>query len=226
MRSASRFAGTLGSLLVAATVWSTGASAGDETPPEILDEIRVTARQSETVVQEAPIAVSVMSGEDFERAYIVKLDNFTGYVPSLVVAKNDGAGRVVAIRGVGWETAQNLATQPGVLTYVDGVYLANPLALGLSLLDEVERIEVFRGPQGTEFGQSATGGAINIVTRPPDFSAAGGSVLLRVGDPTLLDLGVAANVPLAERLALRVSGHRLDRDSRPLDPGLGFPAEL
>ena len=66
-----------------------------------------------------------MSGEDFERSNITRLDNFNAYVPGLSVTKNDGAGRVVSIRGVGWETAQNLSTQPSVLLYMDGIYIAS-----------------------------------------------------------------------------------------------------
>ena len=70
-----------------------------------LEEITVTARKTEVALQDAAIAVSVTSGEDFDRSNILKLDNFNGYTPGLVVAKNDGAGRVVSIRGIGWETA-------------------------------------------------------------------------------------------------------------------------
>ncbi len=174
-----------------------------ETPAErVLAEITVTARRQETELQAAPVAVSVVSGTDVERSGVVKLDDFNGYAPALMVTKNDGAGRVVSVRGVGWETAQNLSTQPGVLVYVDGVYLANPLALGLDLLD-LERIEVFRGPQGVEFGQSATGGAIHLVTRRPGFGGAGGELALRIGTHGLLEGVVAVNLPVDERAALR-----------------------
>ena len=135
-----------------------GAALGPAPQAILEEEILVRARKREVALQEAPVAVSVLSGGDFDKSGIVRLDNLNGYLPGLVVAKNDGAGRIAAIRGIGWETAQNLATQPSVLTYIDGVYLANPLALGLDL-GELERVEVFRGPQGTEFGQGTTGGA-------------------------------------------------------------------
>jgi len=142
---------------------------------EVLETITVTARKREVDLQEAPVAITAVDGEDFAQANIVRLDNFNGFAPGLVIAKNDGAGRVVSIRGVGWETAQNLSTQPSVLVYLDGVYVANPLALGLDL-GEIERIEVLRGPQGTEFGQGTTGGAINIITKKPSFGGPEGSL--------------------------------------------------
>ncbi len=133
-------------------------SVAAESATFVIEEITVTARKREVNLQDAPIAVTAVSGKDFDRSNVVKLDNFNGYSPGLVVAKNDGAGRVVSIRGIGWETAQNLTSLPSVLAYVDGIYLANPLSMGLDL-GELERVEVFRGPQGTEFGQGTTGGA-------------------------------------------------------------------
>ena len=176
-----------------------------------LEEILITARRQEVALQQAPMAVSVLSGEDFDKSNILKLDNFNGYVPGLVIAKNDGAGRIAAIRGIGWETAQNLASQPSVLTYIDGVYLANPLAMGLDL-GELERIEVFRGPQGTEFGQGTTGGAINLVTRKPRLGERFGELELGYGAYDAFRGRAALNLPLAETLALRVSVQRYRRD--------------
>ena len=176
-----------------------------------LEELVVTARKREVSLQEAPVAISVLSGEDFDKSNIVRLDNFNGYVPGLVVAKNDGAGRVVTIRGIGWETAQNLATQPSVLTYIDGVYLANPLAMGLDL-GELERVEVLRGPQGTEFGQGATGGAINIVTRKPLFDGLDGAVELSYGNYDNVRARASINIPLADTWALRAALQKYQRD--------------
>ena len=177
----------------------------------ILEEIVVSARKREVSLQDAPIAVSVLSGADFDKSNVVRLDNFNGYVPGLVVAKNDGAGRVVTIRGIGWETAQNLTTQPSVLTYIDGIYLANPLAMGLDLGD-LERVEVFRGPQGTEFGQGTTGGSINIVTKKPHFDNLEGSVELNYGTYDNIRGRASINVPLSDTWAFRAAVQKYERD--------------
>ena len=176
-----------------------------------LEEIVVTARKREVALQEAPIAVSVLSGADFDKSNVVKLDNFNGYVPGLTVAKNDGAGRVVTIRGIGWETAQNLGSQPSVLTYIDGIYLANPLAMGLDLGD-LERVEVFRGPQGTEFGQGTTGGSINLVTKKPHFDKLDGSFEVSYGSYDNIRGRASMNVPLSDTWAFRASVQKYKRD--------------
>ncbi len=177
----------------------------------VLEEVTVTAKKTEVKLQDAAIAVSVTSGSDFDASNIMKLDNFNGYVPGLVVAKNDGAGRVVTIRGVGWETAQNLASQPSVLSYVDGIYLANPLSMGLDL-GEVERVEVFRGPQGTEFGQGTTGGAINLVSKRPVLNETSGYVDIGFGNYSTINARGAVNIPIGENAALRASVQRHRHD--------------
>lgn len=187
------------------------AAVAQESDVIVLDEITVTAQRRQVDIQDAALAVSVLSGEDFDRSNVVKLDNFNGYVPGLTIAKNDGAGRVVSIRGIGWETAQNLSTQPSVLVYVDGVYIANPLAMGTDLGD-IERVEVFRGPQGFEFGQGTTGGAINIIMKKPQFDAFAGDVSVGFGTDSTIHARGSLNIPLGDNAAIRASIQKYERD--------------
>lgn len=198
-------------LAAALTIALPPASSMAQNDEKSLDEITVTAQRRQMDIQEAALAVSVFSGQDFDRSNITRLDNFNGYIPGLVVAKNDGAGRVVSIRGVGWETAQNLSTQPSVLMYVDGIYMANPLAMATDLGD-IERIEVFRGPQGMEFGQGTTGGAINLVTIKPNFDRLSGKVEFTAGTYSLLKVRAALNLPLSDQLAIRASVQTYSHD--------------
>lgn len=197
--------------------YAEGSDTGDsEAEAEILDdlvleEITVTARKRAVEIQDAPVAISAVDGEILEYAAITKLDDFNGYVPGLTISKNDGAGRVVSIRGVGWETAQNLSTQPSVLIYLDGVYLANPLAMGLDF-GELERIEVLRGPQGTEFGQGTTGGAINLITKKPQMERIGGALELQGGTYGLVQGRGNLNLSRSERFALFGSVGTRQRD--------------
>jgi iron complex outermembrane receptor protein len=71
------------------------------------------------------------------------------------------------IRGVG-EIAGGPNDEPSVATYVDGVYIASPSAAATLSFNNIDRIEVLKGPQGTLFGRNATGGVIQIVTRDPN----------------------------------------------------------
>ncbi len=176
-----------------------------------LEPVTVTARKRQVDIQDAAVAVSAISGEDFDRSNVVRLDNYNGYVPGLTIAKNDGAGRVVAIRGVGWETAQNLSTQPSVLVYMDGIYVAKPLSMGTDL-GEIERVEVFRGPQGTEFGQGTTGGAINVVLKKPSLEGVAGDVDLGYGTFDTIRARGALNVPVGDNFAVRGSIQKYSHD--------------
>jgi iron complex outermembrane recepter protein len=176
-----------------------------------LEPVTVIARKREVNIQDAPVAVSAISGEDFDRSNVVRLDNFNGYVPGLTVAKNDGAGRVVAIRGVGWETAQNLSTQPSVLVYMDGIYVANPLSMGTDL-GEIERVDVYRGPQGTEFGQGTTGGAIDVIMKKPSLEDVTGDVQLGYGTYNTIRARGALNVPVGDSAAIRGSIQKYSHD--------------
>jgi len=79
-------------------------------------------------------------------------------------------------------------------------------------LGDLERVEVFRGPQGTEFGQGTTGGAINLVTIRPDTEALSGNVGVTYGTYNMLRARAALNVPVSENSAFRVSLQQYQHD--------------
>src|SRR3546814_2510523 len=97
------------------------------------------------------------------------------------------------IRGSGQDDFA-LNFDPGVGTYVDGVYLARTAGSKVDLLD-VERIEILKGPQGTLFGRNTIGGAISVVTRKPtdDFSVMG---QVSGGRFNRIDVGGVINIPI------------------------------
>jgi outer membrane receptor protein involved in Fe transport len=86
--------------------------------------------------------------------------------------------------------------------YVDAVYAPRSQGL-LAALFDVEQVEVVRGPQGTLFGKNTIGGAINVVTRKPDFDPEASA---RIGNFDRLGTRLSVNVPLIpERAAARFS---------------------
>ena len=115
-----------------------------------LEEIVVTARRVRENLQDTPIAVSAFSAADIEARSITNLGDAANFTPNFLsnpgpTGGNDG---FFFIRGVG-QTDLNAATDPGVSTYVDGVYLGRIMGTSMDTLD-VSRIEVLRGPQGIE----------------------------------------------------------------------------
>ena len=135
-----------------------------------LDQVVVTAQKRATNLQETPISVSVVDAEMLKDRSAISLGSFAdGSIPSLRVTPfaTRSSALNIGIRGIG---ASGDANQPardaGVGNYVDGVFLGRAQGLG-SMLYDVERIEVLKGPQGTLFGRNTEGGALSIVTKQP-----------------------------------------------------------
>ena len=170
-----------------------------------LERVTVTAERRSVDLQAAPLSVTAISGATLDKSNIYDLAGLNGHVPGLSIAKSSGYERIVTIRGIGSETPENAyTTQPGVSLHIDGVYVANTISLDQSLFD-LDRIEVLRGPQGTLFGQSSTGGTINLVTKQPVLGEFSGGGDVSVGNYKLYRARAELNVPLAADWALRGS---------------------
>lgn len=129
-----------------------------------LEEVIVSAQRREENVQRVPIAVSAVSAEQLQAAGIVSTADIKLAIASADVPILNGYA-LPFIRGIG-SKAVGPATESSVSTYVDNVYIgASPAAL-LSF-NNIARVEVLKGPQGTLFGRNATGGLISVVTRDP-----------------------------------------------------------
>src|SRR5512145_2061101 len=171
---------------VAATLAGGGMAPGtasaqqaDTVRREGLEEIMVTAQRREQVLQDVPIAMQVVGNDLIADVAAEDLGDVAGFVPGLVVSSDSPTQPRYQIRGI--QTGDfGVGTDPAVGVYVDGIYAARS---GASLLafNDIERIEVLKGPQGTLFGRNSAAGAISIVTRQPaqDFDAL---LKLRVGD--------------------------------------------
>ncbi len=177
-------------------------------PAAQLGDIVVIGEKRETPIQSAPLSITALSGAALRERNINQLVDLDGYVPGLTIAKSEGAERIITIRGIGYETAQNPNSQPGVAFHIDGVYIANVIALNQDLLD-VDRIEVLRGPQGTVFGETSTGGAINVVTKKPVIGEASGTAELSGGTYDYIKANAAVNIPVSDTIAARASIHYL-----------------
>ena len=131
-------------------------------------EITVTAQKREEDVQEVPVSMSTISGEDLDTLMVGAPDVrvLSGRVPSLVMESSFGrAFPRFYIRGIGNPDFDLNASQP-VSMLVDEVVLENPIVKGQPLFD-IEQVEVLRGPQGTLFGRNTPAGVVKFETRKP-----------------------------------------------------------
>jgi iron complex outermembrane recepter protein len=129
------------------------------------DTLVVTATKTgERDPRATPLAVSVLSGAELQRARARTVEDLAGLAPSLNFSQNTGFAQLT-IRGIGTNVVF-AGSDPSSAVYLDGVYLARPAMVLADFLD-LDRVEVLRGPQGTLYGRNAVGGAVNLVTRPP-----------------------------------------------------------
>jgi iron complex outermembrane recepter protein len=172
-----------------------------------IEEIIVTAEKRDVDLQDIALSVSVLKAEQLEQLYIYNPIDLGDQIPGLNIAKSESR-RILSIRGVGNESPQNAGARPGVAYHIDGIFIANDQALRADLLD-VERIEVVRGPQGTVFGQNATGGTINVISKLPDFDDVSGYADVALGNYSSQNLRGGVNLPLSDSMAVRVAySHR------------------
>jgi iron complex outermembrane receptor protein len=142
--------------------------------PLAVGEITVTARKVEENIQDVPISVSTIQGEDLDVITTGGADvrALSGRVPSMVMESSFGrAFPRFYIRGLGNPDFDLNASQP-VSMVVDDVVLENPIVKGMPLFD-IQQVEVLRGPQGTLFGRNTPAGVVKFDTVRPsqDFDA-------------------------------------------------------
>ena len=184
------------------------------TPDADTDDIVVTTRQRAENVQTVPIAVSVVSGEQLDRAYTVNTQQLSLLVPSLNYSSANPRNTAFTIRGLGSSVVAvsqaNDGLEGGVGFYIDQVYHARPATAAFDFSD-IDRIEVLRGPQGTLFGKNSTAGAISITTRLPTFTPEA-SEEISVGSFNYVQAKASASLPLTDTIAARISGLVTRRD--------------
>ncbi|MDE0156098.1 MAG: TonB-dependent receptor [Gammaproteobacteria bacterium] len=187
-----------------------------------IEEVVVTAQKRAETLADVPLSITAITPEVLDGDNIKNVAELSSQAPGLTVAKNEGFSRAVAIRGIGFETTQNVISVPSVAFHIDGVFIPDANALNLDFID-IERVEVLRGPQGTLFGQNSTGGTINVINKVPELREFGGKFDIGVGNYSLVQPRGTINIPLGEAVAVRASATYLNHDgfseisSGPLD---------
>jgi iron complex outermembrane receptor protein len=186
-----------------------------------IGDIVVTARRKEENAQRVPISVLALSPTILREQNIVNLVDLPRVAPGLTVTPTAlGSTRpAYQIRGQR-AAATRIQSDPAIVVYFAEVGQARAAGTPQSLFD-IDSVQVLKGPQGTLFGRNTTGGAILITPKAPtrDF---GGYVDLSAGDFGMRSLEAALNVPVVDKVYLRVAGKIYRRDgyfSNTLRPG-------
>ncbi len=180
--------------------------AADTTPSggagsEELEVITVTAQRRTENNQQVPITITAVGGDALEKQGIFDTTSLGAAVPGLIFTREGNQGTPY-IRGIG-STASGPGSESSVAVYVDGVYRSGQTAL-LFGLNNVNSIEVLKGPQGTLFGRNASGGVIQITTKDPSFAP---SMDLNVGygNYDTARISLYATAPLTDTVAINLA---------------------
>ena len=176
-----------------------------------IEEVIVSAEKRNESLQDVSISVTALTEDVLETKNITDFVGLSAIAPGVTVAKNEGYKTIISIRGVGDETNQNAIAAPSVALHMDGIFIASKFSLRTDFID-LERIEVLRGPQGTLFGQNSTGGTINVISQKPSFDETKGKIDLAIGNFGLTKFRGAANIPLSNKVATRMSVVSTDRN--------------
>lgn len=176
-----------------------------------LQEVIVTATHRQQTAEEVPYSLSVVSADALLKANVTDIASLTLQVPGLSMydfgARFAGATAPI-IRGL------NATSEPrGFRTFEEdpvGTYIGNSPMSGYFQLDDLERVEILRGPQGTLYGAGALGGAIRFIPKAPELGVFSGQVgagafATAHSEGTGYILNGLLNVPLGDTFAFRVS---------------------
>lgn len=166
-----------------------------------IEEVTVTARRRQEVMQDVPLAVTAMGAEELRNQLITDISQVASQVPSFTFQSQNALESEMFIRGVGSVRLNSATADPSIGTFLDEIYIGRRGAATPPIFD-LERIEVLRGPQGTIFGKNVVGGAINMITAKPtqEFDA-GGSVALGNYSSILAEAFVSG--PISETVSAR-----------------------
>ncbi len=172
-----------------------------------VSDIIVTAQKRSENVQRVPAAVTALGGELLVRSGVSDLVAVQNYVPS-VRFQTQGSAVEIYIRGIG-QTYEVPNSEPPTAFNFNGIYLARELAS--QPMYDIARVEVLPGPQGTLYGRSALGGAVNIITeRPSDSLETKGVVEL--GNYDLVHVTGIQNLPVSDKMSVRAAVDYTNRD--------------
>src|SRR5580658_5237522 len=199
-------------LLVCGTHWACAATTATSDDNSGLEEITVTAEKFSSTIQNTPISISALSGDQLTAAGLTRIEDIAHEIPGLSMRSAGPGLTEYEARGL----ASNGGAAPTVGFYLDEIPLSPPALSqsGKVVIDpdlyDVDRIEVLRGPQGTLYGSGSMGGTVKVITTPPKLNTWEGSAQADLsgtdGGGANGGLSFAFNVPLGDMIAVRVVG--------------------
>lgn len=168
----------------------------------VLEEIVVEAQMKTETILETPIAITAISGDQFQQQANFNFQDLSRTTPGL--SFSGGVTPNIHLRGIGTITRAAASLRTNI--YQDGALIDQPRTV-LDAQFDIERFEILRGPQGTLYGKSSPTGTINVRTRNPSLDHVDGYVSASVAEHSSYNTQFGVSLPLIEdKLAIRLAG--------------------
>ena len=174
-----------------------------------LKDVTVTAQKSEEELRKVPISVTAFDESDIEDKQISNLDDIAKFTPNLLLYNTGQQGLTwPSVRGI---SANISPLSTPVALYVDGIAYMNSFGYG-DELEDIERIEILRGPQGSLYGANSQSGVINVISKKPD-NEIGTKATAKIGNKGRLDISAnAAGAIVKDVFYIGVSAKHTQKD--------------
>jgi iron complex outermembrane receptor protein len=183
--------------------------AGEAGEPVGLEEIIVTATKRAESLQNISESISAFDSGAIAMRGLQQIDDVAKYIPGLSLAQREPAGTTIVFRGVASSGIEFGGVSSSAL-YLDEQPITQSGRNPDPRFIDIERIEALRGPQGTLYGASSQSGTLRVITHKPDPAAFDAWAEAQVTDTkdgsTGYDASAMVNLPLGDRLALRLVG--------------------
>ncbi|MCZ6830082.1 MAG: TonB-dependent receptor plug domain-containing protein [Gammaproteobacteria bacterium] len=178
------------------------------TAQAVLEEVIVTAQKREQGLQDVPIAVQVFSTQRIDQLAARDIGDLDYFTPNVEIPRGSNQP-TYKIRGIGTSDF-GVGADPAVGVYMDGVYIGRSGGSKVAFND-IERIEILNGPQGTLFGRNAAAGAIQYITNKPNDNHEGW-VRATAGEYDRVHVEGVYNLPITDQLFWRTGALYNERD--------------
>src|ERR1700734_200937 len=193
--------------------FSYAATATDASDSDAIPEITVTAQRRAQSIEDVPITIQAITGDQLKQLNVTTFDDLLRYTPNVTYSGTAPGTGTIFMRGLssgsaGNQSSATISPFPNVATYLDDQSMQFPgRNLDIYMVD-MERIEVLEGPQGTLFGGGAEAGAIRYITNKPKLDVTEGNVEASYGTTAHggnnSSVNATLNLPLiADTLAVR-----------------------
>jgi len=188
-------------VMAAISTSSSFASAEEQAPVSMIEEVIVTAQKRAQSLSDVPISVAVVDGAQITDNGILNLDELSASVPNLSVAQSSGT-TFIMIRGLG--SGDDFGIEQSVGMFIDGVYAGRSRQFRAPLFD-IGSVEILKGPQGSLFGKNTIAGAINVTSARPTEQLEASALLRYEPESNQRTLEGVVSGPISETLLGRLA---------------------